>query len=137
MKKTTTLLCITTFICTSIKSMEMDVENNNNSSSNTPESHNTRNKKSKNSNSLEKLLEQNNILLHTLIMQNKIHFEYEDDKKYTTNVTINQHAKNTQTALNNLYKSTNAQLTDKTLHIPMTGQTTVPKTKDKNTKDIL
>lgn len=100
-----------------IKSMEnpgMDIEFNNNN----PQQSNIAY-----SSQTDKLLKENNVLLHTLIMQNKIHFEYKDDKQYTTNININQHAKNTKLALDNLYKLTNTQLEDKALHIPMTGQT--------------
>jgi hypothetical protein len=128
MKKITLFLLINLFIFAGIKSMEnwgMEVEqtHKSNKSSNTSEHSDTNNLKSKKYNRTDKLLHQNNVLLHTLIMQNKIHFEYEDDKKYTTDKTINQHAQNTKKSLDSLYKATNEQLKDKTLHIPMTGET--------------
>jgi hypothetical protein len=131
MKKITLFLLTTLFIFTGIKSMEnwgMEIEQTNKlSKSSTSEQSNKANQKSKKSNRTDKLLRQNNILLHTLIMQNKIHFEYEDDQKYTTHISINEAAKNTKIALDNLYKSTNEQLKDKTLYIPMMGETEKPK----------
>jgi len=138
--KTITLFLLTNlFICTDIKSMEnwgMEVEQTHklSKSSNTLEHGNTTNQKSKKYNKTDKLLKQNNILLHTLIMQNKIHFEYEDDQKYTTHISINETAKNTKIALDNLYKSTNEQLKDKTLYIPMMGEIQDNK---KESKDII
>jgi hypothetical protein len=138
--KTITLFLLTNlFICTGIKSMEnwgMEVEQTHklSKSSNTSEHGNTTNQKSKKYNKTDKLLHQNNVLLHTLIMQNKIHFEYEDDQKYTTHISINETAKNTKIALDNLYKSTNEQLKDKTLYIPMMGETQNNK---KESKDII
>jgi hypothetical protein len=145
MKKITLFLLTNLFICTGIKSMEnwgMEIEQTNklSKSSNTSEHSNTTNQRSKKSNRTDKLLKQNNILLHTLIMQNKIHFEYEDDQKYTTHISINEAAKNTKAALDNLYKSTNEQLKDKTLYIPMMGETEKPKVtnfKKEKTEDFV
>lgn len=124
MKKITLFLCINACMFMNIKSM--DVENNNNSyNQHTPSQqyNNTHNSSSNKSSNTAALLKENNVLLHTLIMQNKIHFEYHDDTRFTTNMTINQHAKNTKIALDNLYRTANQQLQDQSLHFPMTGQT--------------
>ena len=114
MKKNKIVLCL---IIRSFTCMGMDVEDN------------IFDAKSNNNNQTAQLLQENNkllkdliVLTRTKIIQSKIHFEYDDDKRYTTDMTINQHAKNTQQALDNLYKATNTQLEDKALHIPMTGQ---------------
>lgn len=147
MKKITLLLYINAFMFTCVKSMEMEVEEcNNHNSSNTSESSSTINAKSNNSNPTDKLLKQNleatkttNILLYTLIMQNKTNIEYQDNIKHDTRQSIDLHAKDTKTAFDILYKSTNAQLKDKTLHIPMTGKTvpTTTQTKSSKTEDII
>ncbi len=126
MEKTTTLLLASTCALTFISnSLCMDVEFNNNSSKqrNTSQQGDTTNTRSKKNNQTDKLLETNNILLYTLIMQNKIHFEYQDNIRFTTDVTINRHANDTKKALDNLYVSSNTQLNDKSLHIPMTHST--------------
>lgn len=126
MEKTTTLLLVSTCALTFISnSLCMDVEFSNNSSKqrNTSQQGDTTNTSKKN-NQTNKLLKANNILLHTLIMQNKIHFEYEDNIRFTTDVTINRHANETKKSLDNLYASSNTQLEDKSLHIPMTHSTT-------------
>src|SRR5260221_1866154 len=115
MKKTTLFLLTTISIFTCIKGMEMDVEEClNHTPSNTSEQDNT--PRTKSSNHTDKLLKQNNdllkdlvVLTHTKIMQDKIHFEYQDNKQHETKVPIDQHAKEAQTALNNTYKSANAQ----------------------------
>ena len=133
MKKITLLLIFNLCMFTGVKSMEwtMDIESDahkiappmqQNSNIKSSKEKIDFHKTPKENNKTNKLLKENSILLHTLIMQNKIHFEYHDDTRFTTDITINQHAKNTQLALDNLYKSTNAQLDDKSLHIPMTGQ---------------
>ena len=154
MKKTTLFLLTTLSICTSIKSMEMDIEERNNyTPSNTSESSSTISTKSKSNNSnnndsqTDKLLKQNNALLkdlvvltHTNIMQDKIHFEYLDNKQHATTIPIDRHAKDAQTALDNTYKSTNAQLKNKALHIPMTGATvatTAQTTKNSKIEDFV
>jgi hypothetical protein len=125
-KKITLFLLTNLFIFTGIKSMDIEVLDKSYQLGETSEQNDTPNpksKKSNRSNRTDELLRQNNILLHALIMQNKIHFEYHDDIKYETQISVNQTAKNTRLALDKLYTSTNEQLKDKTLFIPMTGQT--------------
>jgi hypothetical protein len=58
-----------------------------------------------------KTLEDNNTLLHTLILQNKLHFEFDSSHQ--------SKFKEFSSELDNLYKANNAQLNDKSLHIPM------------------
>jgi len=106
---------------TGIKGMEdsgiMDVEIT--KSRNAPQPKNKTNKIPKETSTTDKqLLKENNILLHALIMQNKIHFEYNENTRISSN-TLDRKA--TRSALDKLYTSTNTQLEDKTLHIPMTS----------------
>jgi hypothetical protein len=140
MKKIMILLCINVLMFTYIKSMEnldMDIETHNNSEK-TSHQHDASNTKSNNNNQTNKLLKDNNILLHTLIMQNKIHFEYQDSVKHDPRQSINLHTKDALVAVDNLYKSHNSQIKDKALHIPMTGKTEIAKTtKNNETKDII
>jgi hypothetical protein len=107
--------------------MDIDTYNNSELQSSTSQQNITTNPISSKHSRTDKLLKQNNILLHTLIIQQKIHFEYEDDQKYTIDKSVSQLAREAKLSLDNLYKSTNAQLKDKTLHIPMAGETEKPK----------
>jgi hypothetical protein len=126
--------------------MEMDVEEyNTRNTNNTSEQNNASHTKS--GNNTDKLLKENNaltketnVLLHTLIMQNKTNIEYRDSIKHDTKHSIDQHAKEAQVTFDNLYKSHNAQLKNKALHIPMTGATvptTAQTTKSSNTEDSI
>lgn len=145
MKKITLFLLTTMLMHTCITGMEMDVEEYRHTSTETSEQSNTSHITS--SNHTNKLLKQNNALLkdlvvltHTKIMQDKIHFEYHDNKQHETKVPMDQHAREAQTALNNTYKSANAQLKNKALHIPMTGATittTAQATKSSKTEESI
>lgn len=109
----------------------MDVEAYNNTNtlhSSASQESNPLNQTSKKHSRTDTLLKKNNILLHTLIMQNKIHFEYEDEQKYTIDKSVNQLAKETKISLDKLYTKANKQLKDESLYIPMTGETEKPKT---------
>lgn len=119
MKKITTLLLVNSLMFTCINGMEnsnMDVELNNNSGKSHDKSRQS--DKTNKYRTTDNLIEENNLLLRTLIVQNNIMFD-RIRKMPTGGCLLNADHIRSEQQLDDLYRSTNAQIHDKSRHLPM------------------